>query len=205
MTRIKICGLTRIDDTIWANELLPDYIGFIFAISRRRIDAKDAVKIAERLNSNIKKVGVFVNPSIQYIDEVLSQCPLDILQFHGEETPEFCDKIKTPIIKAFRMKNKDTLDKIKNYDVDSLLFDGYHPSFHGGEGISFPWEWVKDLDTKNKEIFIAGGINIDNIKEVIKTVHPYAVDVSSSVETEDIKDKDKIERFMRKVREIDEN
>lgn len=204
MTKIKICGLTRIDDTIWANKLMPDYIGFIFTQSKRYICPEKAKKILDKLNPNIKTVGIFVNPTEQYIKEILSKCPIDIAQLHGEETPKFCTKLNLPVWKAFRMKSKATLEGIKSYDVDAILLDAYHETSYGGEGISFPWQWANDLDTYNKPLVLAGGLTIKNVEQAIKTLHPKVVDVSSSVETDGKKDSTKIKKFIRKVQQIDE-
>lgn len=203
MTKIKICGLTRLDDVIWANELLPDYVGFIFAESRRRIDEKKANEIARKLDPKIKKIGVFVNSTMDYIDSVLSDCMIDIIQLHGEESPSFCSRSSLPVWKAFRIKTRDSLNDIKNYNVKAILLDGYHPNAYGGVGVSFPWNWANEIDTNDTSIVIAGGIDADNVVSVIKKLKPFAVDVSSSVETNGIKDRRKIKNFLRRVHEYE--
>ena len=203
MTKIKICGLTSMEDVKWANELLPDYIGFIFAESKRKLSAEKAGMIAYELNPKIKKAGVFVNPTMEYINTIMSICPLDILQLHGDETPEFCSEIDYPVWKAFRMQTKKTLSMIKRYNVDAILLDGYHPNTHGGMGVGFPWKWAEDINIKEIPLVIAGGLNENNVEHVIKLLHPAVVDVSSFVEINGFKDRDLVECFIRKVREID--
>jgi len=204
MTKIKICGLTQLKDILWVNDLKPDYVGFIFASSRRQLTPLMAADIARNINPEIKKVGVFVNPTRKEINNVISICPLDILQLHGQESHEFCNELKVPVWKSFRMQTKEILDRLKDYNVDAFLLDGYHPMISGGVGVSFPWEWARDLDTRGTPLVIAGGIDVDNVQRVISLLHPSVVDVSSSVEVDGLKDYRKIERFIRKVRDIDE-
>ncbi len=204
MTQVKICGITQIEDTIWANELMPDYIGFVFTKSKRQISPESAKKLSENLNPKIKKVGVFVNASVDNINRVLSICPLDILQFHGDESNNFCNEFSLPVWKAFRVKGQETLSLVRGYEVDAILLDGYHPTSYGGEGAVFPWVWAKESNINNKSLIIAGGLSESNIEEVINLLHPMAVDISSAVETNGKKDRYKIERFIRKVRDVDE-
>jgi len=204
MIKVKICGLTRIEDVEWANKLMPDYVGFVFAPSRRKIDPKKAGLIAGQLNRKIKRVGVFVNPSIQEIEEVVRWCPLDIIQLHGDESPEFCRSIPMPVWKAFRISSNGILPDIKDYDVEAFLLDGYHPKGYGGMNQTFPWELTKKMDLDGKRIILAGGINSSNVLEAISIVNPYAVDVSSGVETDGVKDPEKISEFIRKVRGLND-
>ena len=202
MTKIKICGLRRKEDAIWANALLPDYVGFVFAESKRKVRPSEALGIKKELDGRIKTVGVFVNPTPAELDAVLSECPLDIIQLHGDERPEFCNNIGIPVWKAFRIKAPDDLTASKPYDVDAYLFDGYHPSTYGGMGQGFDWDMLH-THVFNRPIIIAGGINDKNVQRLIETIHPMAVDVSSSVETNGYKDAVKIERLIKKVRNND--
>ena len=204
MTKIKICGLTRIGDRQWANKLLPDYIGFVFAPSRRRVTPRLAGEIAAGLDRRIKRVGVFVNPTLEEIEGTLRQCSLDIVQLHGEESPEFCARLPFPVWKAFRIKDQQSLKMMRQYQVQARLLDGYHPRQHGGMSQTFPWEWLRDLDWGKIPLILAGGIQPNNVLAGIAIVKPYAVDVSSGVESAGRKDAEKIEELIRKVRSLDD-
>ena len=200
MTKVKICGLRRIEDAAWANALLPDYIGFIFAKSKRQVTAKQAAETASRLDTRIKTVGVFVNATQSEIDDVLSTCPLDVLQLHGEEAPAFCAQQSISVWKAFRIADKTDFDKTNAYHADAFLFDGYSAKAHGGVGERFNWQWL-DAYKGSTPMVIAGGIDEHNATEAIRIAKPFAVDISSAVETDGFKDAAKVERFIRKVRE----
>lgn len=202
MTKVKICGLTRLEDAGWANELLPDYVGFMFAESRRRVTPEAAARIAEKIDQGVKRVGVFVNPAMDEIREVLDTCPLDVLQLHGEETPEFCEKTGIPVWKAFRMRAPEVLTELDAYRVDAYLLDGWHPESHGGTKTTFPWEWAERYDFEDKKVVLAGGLTVQNVAEAIRRVQPWAVDVSSGVETAGIKNTARIAAFMERVRKI---
>lgn len=201
MTKIKICGLTRHEDAIWANEMMPDYVGFVFAQSKRRIDVKKACEIADKLNPNIKKVGIFVNQMPEHLSEIIKSCRLDIAQLHGDETPEYCNQIDIPVWKAMSVKSKRQLDALNHYGVEAILLDGYSEDAKGGTGTGFNWDWAKEMNF-NMPLVLAGGLNADNVLQAINTLHPFAVDVSSSVETNGVKDFTKIITFIRKVRDI---
>jgi len=202
MTKIKICGLTRTQDVVWANELMPDYVGFVFAPSRRQLTGKQAAKIANAIDSRIIKVGVFVNPSMDALNKILDICPLDVVQLHGEESPEFCRLITDDVWKAFRIKDKKNFEMVKNYQPDAFLFDAFHPDAYGGTGETFDWSLMDGFKSEIP-IVMAGGITIDNVSEVILRMHPMAIDVSSAVETDGIKDAQKIGALIRKVRQTD--
>lgn len=201
MTRVKICGLTRMEDADWVNQLEPDYVGFMFAESRRRVTPETAARISERIDHAVKRVGVFVNPTMDEIRDVLSTCPLDILQLHGEESPAFCEKTGMPVWKAFRMHTPEVLTELDAYKVDVYLLDGWHPDSHGGTKTSFPWEWAQRYDFKDKKVILAGGLTPQNVAEAIQRIRPWAVDVSSGVETAGIKNTAKIAAFLERVRQ----
>lgn len=192
MTRIKICGMRREEDIDFANELLPDYIGFVMTEGfRRSITPETAAHLKKRLNSKIKAVGVFVNDSAEKINLLYENNVIDIAQLHGNESPEYCKVIKAPVIKYFNCSNgvPDNLDK---YDVDYFLFDS-----GAGTGRAFDWSNIPKTD---KPFFLAGGISESNVKQAIDTVKPFAVDVSSSVETNGFKDYEKIKKFTEMAR-----
>lgn len=196
MTKVKFCGLTRDCDIAWANELKPDFIGFIFAQKSRRYLTKErASKLKERLNPAIKVVGVFVNESI---DSILSYNHIiDIIQLHGTETNEFITVLKQrtdkPIIKAICINDKCDIALANQFVADYILLD----SKEGGSGTVFNWELTKEI---RKPFFLAGGLNCDNITDAIKRVSPYAVDVSSGIETNGYKAKDKMSYFINQIR-----
>ena len=170
---IKICGIKRLEDIEYVNELKPDYIGFVFAKSKRQVDIYQAIKLKEKLNHKIKAVGVFRNDNIELIKEVLSYNIIDLIQLHGDESDDYIKEIKKftnkPIIKAYRDS------EYAKYS----LYDSIDP----GKGIEFDYKSVKS----NKPYFLAGGINISNIDEALKQ-NPYCIDVSSGVETDGVKD-----------------
>lgn len=188
MAKIKICGLRRVEDVEYVNQLKPDYAGFILSSGfRRSIDNID--ELLPLLDENIKSVGVFVDEGIE---NVLSS-KVDIVQLHGNETPDYCAKINKPTIK---MLKPDSFDKIKEYEayVDYFLFDS-----GTGTGLTFDWS---TLPKTTKPFFLAGGLDKSNLSLAINEVNPYAVDMSSSVETDGCKDFDKIKEVIDIVRSI---
>lgn len=198
MTKIKICGIRRQIDIDFVNEAKPDYIGFVFfKKSKRYIEPEFALHLKKLLNPDIKSVGVFVNTSY---DEILSNEAIDIIQLHGDEDEEFIKKLKSltkkPVIKAFCAQGK----KIKT-SADYILFDAPCENSYGGLGKTFNLDLIPKV---SKLVFLAGGLNADNIKEAIVKTHPYCVDVSSGVETEGFKDGKKILEIVQLVHNIKE-
>lgn len=193
MTKIKLCGLSRIIDIETANELNVDYIGFVFASnSKRYIDKPTAKNLKEKLNKNIKAVGVFVNENIEKIANYITNDIIDIVQLHGNETNEYIKELKAtidrPIIKAFKIANKKDISITNECLADYILLDS-----GAGDGKVFDWDLIKDI---NRSYFLAGGLSIDNVSYAIKSLNPYAVDVSSGIETDSIKDKNKMKQFV---------
>lgn len=204
---IKICGITNLKEIQDINEVKPDYIGFVFAESKRKINADEAKKLSKALNRSIKIVGVFRNNSEEEILNILSKVPLDVIQLHGDEDNEFInslrEKSKVEIWKAITVSSKNDMEKALKYEVDTLVLDGSTP----GSGNVFNWDNLKDINI-NKRIFLAGGINENNVLEAINKVKPDGIDTSSGVEIIDEKgrrkDKEKMKRLIRKVRENNE-
>ena len=204
---IKICGITSKEEIQSINEVKPDYIGFVFAESKRKINADEAKKLSKALNRSIKIVGVFRNNSEEEILNILSKVPLDVIQLHGDEDNEFInslrEKSKVEIWKAITVSSKNDMEKALKYEVDTLVLDGSTP----GSGNVFNWDNLKDINI-NKRIFLAGGINENNVLEAINKVKPDGIDTSSGVEIIDEKgrrkDKEKMKRLIRKVRENNE-
>lgn len=202
MVKIKICGITNIEDALFAVSLGVDALGFVFAESRRRITAVDARKIIDMLPQSVLKVGVFVNEEEKRVREILELCYLDALQFHGDELPEYIQKFREKTIKSFRIKDKRSLKAIPKYKANAYLLDAYSPKQYGGTGKTFNWDSAIEAK-KFGPIILAGGLNPDNIEEAIKKVQPCAVDVSSGVESyPGKKDKKKLEEFVKRVRGV---
>ena len=203
MTRIKICGLSRPEDITYVNEAKPDYIGFVFAKSRRQVDEEMARHLKALLNPKIEAVGVFVNEDINRIIRLCREKVIDIVQLHGDEDENYIkelkSKISAPIMRAVRVKSAEDVKKASEISCDYLLFDTYTEKEYGGSGIVFDWSMITDI---NKPYFLAGGINIDNVLSAIDKCNPYCIDVSSGVETEGLKDPFKINEIVTKIRSV---
>ena len=205
MTRVKICGLKSPQDIEIVNECMPDYIGFVFAdFSKRYVTPEKALELKQLLNPKIKSVGVFVNERIDVIMSILESGAIDIVQLHGNEDEEYvaelrerirCSKVLSPepeIIQVFNMNKIQNLSDIQKTSADYILLDsGY------GTGQTFDWEKLKDID---KPFFLAGGLNLENVEQAVREIAPFAVDVSSGVETQGSKDRSKVERFINLVK-----
>ncbi len=185
MVKVKICGITNLEDARVSVAAGCDALGFLFyKKSPRYISVQKAKEIIKDIPKNIIKIGVFVNATEKNIKEVAKECGLDILQFHGNESPEFCKKFKRyKIIKVFRIKNKSSLRDVLKYKVFAYLFDTYSSSKLGGTGKKFTWELLDQLGDLKQSIFLSGGLNAKNVQAAIKAVHPQWVDASSSLES----------------------
>lgn len=190
--KIKICGISRYEDILAVNEAMPDYIGFVFATSRRRVTAEKAAELSEMLDVRIKKVGVFVDSPTKETAQAAKIAGLDVIQLHGNEDSEYIKDLRRlvhcEIWKAIKVTESMTIPD----GADMLLFDGEIP----GSGKSFNWNSVNT----DRKFFLAGGLDCENVEKGIELLKPYGVDVSSGVETRGTKDKDKILAFVRAVR-----
>lgn len=200
-TRVKVCGITRIEDAIHAVESGVDAVGFVFfEKSPRYINQGKAAEIAKVLPPFVSKVALFVNALEIEIRSVLDTVPVDLLQFHGEESPEECRSYGRPYIKAVRMHDDVDLFQLSDdyVDASALLLDSFVEGIQGGTGQTFDWSRVpSDL---NKQIILAGGLTVENVADAIFKVSPYAVDVSAGVEIgKGIKDAAKMEEFIQEV------
>ncbi|HEY5524794.1 MAG TPA: phosphoribosylanthranilate isomerase [Clostridium sp.] len=201
---IKICGITALEEVQALNPLKPNYIGLVFTESKRKISKEQGKLLYDSIDRHIKVVGVFRNNTKEYISEILDYIPLDVVQLHGDEDNEFIEyfreKYQCEIWKGTSIKNKEDIEKATTFNVDTLILDGSNP----GSGEVFPWELVLDMKTKAK-VFLAGGINEDNVLQGINKLNIHGVDVSSGVEVvkdgKRSKDKDKMEKLIKKVRE----
>lgn len=203
--RIKICGITREGDALDAVRAGADALGFLFyPKSKRRVSPERARDIIWALPPLISAVGVFANEGTEEIAAVRETCGLDAVQLHGEETPEFCRSLPGKTIKAFRLRNAETLSAAHAFCTGAWLFDGYSPNQRGGAGLPFNWEWIRQAAPLPRPFIVAGGLTPGNVGNCIKTVRPYAVDVSSGVEEEPgKKNADKMRDFVDAVRKAE--
>lgn len=206
MTRIKICGITNKIDALAAVELSVDSLGFVFyKKSKRYVTPAKAEDIINELPPSIGKVGVFVDEKREDVIRIAEDAGLDILQFHGSETPEYCSsfKEKYKVIKAFRLKTKDDLKDVNSFDTDYYLFDTYENGSAGGTGKRFDWAILKDFEIL-RPMILSGGLDPENVERAIKEVAPYGLDVSSGVESapgkKDIK---LLKKFVENVRKVE--
>ena len=219
MTKIKLCGLRRLEDIETANLLKPDYIGFVFAKkSKRYISPEEATVLKKRLeevnalykqeiseskvNQNnsklenvIKAVGVFVNEEVEKVAELLNTGIIDLAQLHGSEDEEYISRLRNltdkPIIQAFKIESKEDLIKAEKSIADHILLDA-----GAGDGMVFNWELLKGFE---RPYFLAGGLNPQNVGEAVRKLNPYGVDVSSGIETDGFKDTVKMQKFVETV------
>jgi phosphoribosylanthranilate isomerase len=199
--RAKICGITRVEDALNAVAQGADAIGLVFyGPSPRNVSISKAMEIASQVPAFVSIVGLFVNAEASFINEVATKVKLDILQFHGDETPEECARYLRPFIKAIRVKSDTNLVQCAhNFSAaKALLLDAYSEGLVGGTGHVFDWNLIPK--TLAKPVILAGGLNADNVAQAIQQVSPYAVDVSGGVEvSKGIKDAAKIAAFMQQV------
>jgi len=203
MTKVKICGITSLEDALKIAELNPDAMGFVFyKRSPRYIQPLKAYGIIRQLPVGILKVGIFVDAAQKYVRRTAKLCALDLLQFHGKETPKFCEKFKNyKVIKAFRIKKSVDRDGILKYNTYGYLFDTFQRSKAGGTGKKFDWRLLKGLGDLGRPIFLSGGLNEKNVSRAIEAIRPDWVDVSSSVEQKPgRKSFEKAKIFIEKVR-----
>ena len=196
MTKIKFCGLMSENDIAYANEIGPDYIGFVFAKkSKRYIEPDHAKHLKSLLDDKIKAVGVFVDEDIDTVAKYLNEGIIDIAQLHGSEDDEYIERLKNltsrPVIKAFKIRSKDGAVNAQHSKADHILLDA-----GAGDGLTFDWSYLKDI---KRDYFLAGGLDVTNVAKAIK-LDPYAVDVSSGIETDGKKDKEKMKAFAANVR-----
>ena len=201
-TRIKICGITRLEDAHMAVELGADAIGLVFyAPSPRSIDPEQARAIIAAMPPFVTTVGLFVDPAPEQVESVLRRCSLGLLQFHGDEMPDFCRGFGLPYIKAVRVRaDADLVQYLSRYRAaQGWLLDAYHDELYGGTGESFDWKLIpRDLA---RPVILSGGLAPDNVGAAVRQVRPWAVDVSSGVEAaKGVKDAAKIAAFIAGVK-----
>lgn len=203
MVKVKICGITNLKDAKLAVELGADALGFVFAQSPRRIKPVDAVRIISDLPPLVNFVGVFVNASIKTVEKIIKICKIDTLQFHGDEPPEYCAHFRKArnVLKAFRVKDRNSLEALSAYNVNGYLLDAF-AQVCGGSGRTFDWQLAKEAKRITSPVILSGGLNPRNVKDAIEIAGPYAVDVSSGVESQPgKKDFELMKEFMKAVKD----
>lgn len=204
MTRIKICGITLVEDALAAAHSGADALGLVFYDkSPRYVTLEQAARLATAIPPFVTLVGLFVNASTEAVQKILQQVPLDVLQFHGEEEPKFCAQFNRPYLKAVRVKyGVDLVQCAERYkDAQGLLLDAFIEGTHGGTGVSFDWALIPQ--NLSLPVILSGGLHVSNVADAIKQVRPWAVDVSSGVEAaKGIKDAAKIAAFINEVKKI---
>ena len=199
MTKIKICGLKSDKDIAAVNELLPEFIGFVFwDKSKRYVTADEASFLKQGLDKKIKAVGVFVDEDIDTVMHMLDRGIIDVVQLHGNEGEAYIHRLKTEkgceIIKAFKIRNFDDVQKANNSGADMVLLDSGM-----GTGESFDWKYINAIE---RPYILAGGLSPENVKAAVKELKPYGVDASSLLETDGVKDAAKMQKFVEEVRSI---
>lgn len=209
MMKIKICGIRRSEDVDAVNLFHPDYIGFIFAPTWRQISLDTALALAKKTDASIKKVGVFVNQPIELLAETYASGAVDFLQLHGQEDEAYekelartmkAKGVKNPEetwIRAYRIRGPGDFDQIGNTRSATLLLDAFSEDALGGTGQSFDWSLIRNVE---KPFFLAGGITADNVGKAMETIHPFGIDASSSLETNRVKDPEKIKILIERIR-----
>lgn len=188
MTKVKICGLSTVEAVETAVLAGADYIGFVFAASKRQVSLEQAQELAKRVTGKTKIVGVFVSPSLEDLELAIGRVPLDMVQIHGTFDEALIPLISVPVIRAIQLTDQEAQ---VSSQADYLLFDA--PV--AGSGQTFDWDLLKDQKI-HQDFFIAGGLTVDNVRQARETFQPYAVDVSSGVETDGRKDIEKIKAFI---------
>lgn len=188
MTKVKICGLSTVEAVETAVLAGADYIGFVFAASKRQVSLEQAQELAKRVTGKTKIVGVFVSPSLEDLEQAIGQVPLDMVQIHGTFDEVLIPLISVPVIRAIQLSDGEAQ---VSSQADYLLFDA--PV--AGSGQTFDWDLLKDQKIQ-QDFFIAGGLTVDNVHQARETFQPYALDVSSGVETDGRKDIEKIKAFI---------
>jgi len=200
---VKICGITNLQDALHAAQAGADALGFVFwEQSPRHVSIPRAVEVVRSLPA-IVKVGVFVDAPEELVYRAISECDLNVLQFHGQESPEYCSQFGLMSMKAFRVRDRDSLKALPEYHTEAWLLDAYSPDKPGGTGERFNWDLALEAQKLGRPIFLAGGLTSENVGEAVSRVHPYAVDVSSGVEASPgKKDPQKVIAFVRAAKSV---
>ena len=203
-TQVKICGVTNMADALAAAEAGADMIGLNFyEKSPRYLSLATAAEISRALPPFVLRVGVFVNPEESQVVEAIAACGLNLLQFHGDEDSDFCTQFGLMSVKALRVRDAESLAALEHFHTDAFLLDAYSKSGLGGTGEKFNWDLAVAAQKCGKPIFLAGGLTPENVADAVKKVNPFAVDVSSGVESAPgKKDAAKVRAFIAAVRAV---
>jgi len=198
---VKFCGIRRQEDVLLMNEFLPDFVGFIFSKSKRQISKETAKELSESLSDKIKTVGVFVNEPIDAVAETANFAKLAVIQLHGDEDEFYINSLKKligniQIWKAVRVQTSDDISKAEKLPVDMLLIDSFSKNAYGGTGEVANLSAINNAHTK-KPFFLAGGLNAENICDIANEIKPFGIDISSGIEKDGFKNRDKIIEFVR--------
>ena len=201
-TKVKICGITNLADALATVAAGADVLGLNFyERSPRHVSMKNAAEIAKQLPSFVMRAGVFVNPSEELVLRAIGDCGLSLLQFHGDERPEFCAQFGLISMKAFRIRDAESLKQLPEFQTDAWLLDAFSPEARGGTGEKVNWDLALEAQKFGKPIFLAGGLTPENVAEAVRKVKPFGVDVSSGVESSPGKeDHAKVSAFIAAVR-----
>ncbi len=202
--KIKLCGIKRPEDVSLMNEFRPDYVGFVFAGTKRRVSPETAAELAARLDGGIGRVGVFVDEPPESVARTAKIVGLNVVQLHGDETAKDVDALRkllpgTEIWKAVRVRDPGSIPAALRLGADLLLLDGFSPGEYGGTGKTADFGLIREARLK-APFFLAGGLNSENISGAVRELSPYGVDISSGIETGGMKDRRKIERILRILR-----
>jgi phosphoribosylanthranilate isomerase len=206
--KVKLCGIRRPEDVAYLNEFRPDYAGFVFAGTRRRIAPETAAALVRKLDAHIRKVGVFVDEPAASIARTVRLAGLDVVQLHGDESAEAIAKLRSllpgvEIWKAVRVRDRLSIPRALKLGADKPLLDGYSGSEHGGTGKKADWNLIREANL-SVPYFLAGGLNSGNISAAVEELSPYGVDISSGIETGGVKDRAKIEQIMKILRKAED-
>jgi len=194
--KVKVCGITNLEDALAAVRWGADALGFVFAPSPRQVTPQQVAKIVAELPPFVCKVGVFADSELREVKETMRACGLNLAQLHGSESPDFCQALFPRVIKSLRVKDESVLDLLPRYKVSAYLLDSYDVALKGGTGQSFDWGIAKKAAQLGL-VILSGGLTPANVRQAINQVQPYAVDVSSGVESKPgKKDHDKLRAFL---------
>jgi phosphoribosylanthranilate isomerase len=201
-TRVKICGITNLADALAAVAAGADALGLNFYEgSPRHVSMKTAVEISKQIPQFVMRAGVFVNADEDLVTRAIGECSLSLLQFHGDEPPEFCAQFGLMSMKAFRIRDVESLKELPRFQTDAYLLDAFSPEARGGTGEKFNWDLAVEAQKFGKPVFLAGGLTPENVANAVRKVRPFGVDVSSGVESSpEKKDHAKIRAFIAAVR-----
>ena len=201
-TQIKICGIKTEEEVQLVNHYPVAYIGLIFAKSKRQVSIEKAAYLRPLIRGDVQVVGVFMDQELDFVQEAIDHCGLDLVQLHGNESNDFIGKLSVPVWKSVAIKGRESLQVLGDYpQAKGLLLDTYHKGATGGTGQQFNWDLVEDLDIPQK-LILAGGLSPDNVIEAIDKVGPDILDLNSGLETDLIKDPKKVQALFEKLKNM---